>query len=84
MNRVIMFIIFIALASAVYFGLHFFVYKSLVRSLLQDAPAWRKIIKWLFWFSGLSFLAAQLLSRLLKIFKHASKIFAICIESPVT
>lgn len=67
MNRVIMFIIFITLASAVYFGLHFFVYKSLVRSLLQDAPTWKRIIKWLFWFSGLSFPAAMLLSRLLKI-----------------
>jgi predicted MPP superfamily phosphohydrolase len=63
-----MFIIFITIASAVYFGLHFFVYKSLVRSLLQDAPTWKRIIKWLFWFSGVSFLAAQLLSRLLKIY----------------
>jgi len=68
MNRVLTFILFIVVASGVYFGLHFFVYKSLVRALLQDAATWRRIIHWLFWISGLSFPVAMLLTRTLNIY----------------
>jgi predicted MPP superfamily phosphohydrolase len=66
MNRLMSFIIFIVIVSAVYFGLHYFVYKCLARSLVQADNA-RKIIKWFFWFSGSSFFIGLMLSRGLKI-----------------
>ena len=66
MNRLMSFILFMVIASAVYFGLHFFVYKCLTRSLVQ-AHNWQKIIKWVFWLSGLGFFLSIFLSRLLRI-----------------
>lgn len=66
MNRLMSFIIFIVIASVVYFGLHYFVYRCLTRSLVQ-AHNWQTIIKWFFWLSGLSFFISIMLSRGLKI-----------------
>lgn len=66
MNRTLMFIIFVTIVTAVYFGLHFFVYKCLTRSLVQ-APNWQKILKWFLWLSGASFFIAMILNRALKI-----------------
>lgn len=66
MNRLLMFIIFITIVTAVYFGLHFFVYKCLTRSLVQEAN-WQKVLKWFFWLSGGSFLIAMILNRTFKI-----------------
>lgn len=66
MNRTVMFIIFVTMVTAIYFGLHFFVYKCLTRSLVQ-APNWQKILKWFLWLSGASFFIAMILNRALKI-----------------
>ena len=66
MNRLLSFIIFIAIVFAIYFGIHFVVYKCLTRSLVQVSH-WQRILKWFFWISGLSFPAAMFLSRSLKI-----------------
>ena len=66
MNRTLAFIIFITIALTIYFGLHFAVYKSLTRSLVQ-APQGRKILLWFFLVSGLSFPAAMFLGRSLKV-----------------
>lgn len=66
MNRTLMFIIFVTMVTAIYFGLHFFVYKCLTRALVQ-ASNWQKILKWFLWFSGASFFIAMLLNRALKI-----------------
>ena len=63
MNRVFSYILFITVVCAIYFGLHFFVYKCLTRSLVQ-VPNWQKALKWFFWLSGLSFLVAMFLNRL--------------------
>jgi len=52
-----MFAIFITIASAVYFGLHLFVYKILTKGL-ELSPNARKWIKILFWCSGVSFILA--------------------------
>jgi len=62
MNRLMSFILFIVIVSVVYFGLHYFVYKCLTRSLVQ-APNPQKILKWFFWISGLSFFVSIFLSR---------------------
>ncbi|MCP5108322.1 MAG: metallophosphoesterase [bacterium] len=67
MNRTISFIIFITLVSLVYFGLHFVVFKILTRALDVSGSA-RKFIKIFFWFSGLSFPMAMLLSRQFKVY----------------
>lgn len=66
MNRIVMFAIFITIASLVFFGLHLFVYKFLARAL-ELPPNIRKYIKIFFWVSGFSFLFAELLSRLARI-----------------
>jgi len=66
MNRTLMFIIFVTMVTAVYFGLHFFVYKCLTRSLVLTAN-WQKILKWFLWLSGASFFIAMILNRALKI-----------------
>jgi hypothetical protein len=50
------------MVTAIYFGLHFFLYKCLTRSLVQ-APNWQKILKWFFWLSGASFFIAMILNR---------------------
>ena len=65
MNRTVSFIIFIVIVSAVYFGLHFFVYKCLTRSLVQ-VPHWQKALKWFLLLSGLSFYVAMFSGRLFK------------------
>jgi predicted MPP superfamily phosphohydrolase len=62
-----MFLIFITIVSAIYFGLHFFVYKSLTRSL-ELSQTWVKVLKWFFWVSGLSFFFNVLLSRVFRIY----------------
>ncbi len=67
MNRVTMFIIFITIASLIYFGLHLFVYKFITKSLELSGNA-KKILKLFFWFSGLSFFFSILLSRVFKIY----------------
>jgi predicted MPP superfamily phosphohydrolase len=63
---IIRMIIFIAIVSAIYFGMHFFVYKSLTHSLVLNT-AHQNALKWFFWLSGVSFLASQLLTRILKV-----------------
>lgn len=67
MNRVVMFIIFITIASLIYFGLHLFVYKFIAKSLELPGNT-RKILKLFFWVSGLSFFISVLLSRGFKIY----------------
>jgi uncharacterized protein len=67
MNRMVSMIIFITIVSAVYFGLHFLVYKGLIRSIVL-IPKWQKILKWFFWLSGASFMLSVLLSRMFKIY----------------
>lgn len=67
MNRVVMLIIFITIASLIYFGLHFFVYKFIARALELSGNA-RKIVKIFFWVSGLTFPISILLSRQFNIY----------------
>jgi uncharacterized protein len=62
MGRVLSFILFISIASAIYFGLHYFVYKSLTHSLVESVGM-RRGLKWFFWLSGLSFILSMILSR---------------------
>lgn len=62
-----MFALFITIASLVYFGLHFFVYKVLAKGL-ELSPNARKWIKIFFWFSGVSFILAEILSRMFRIY----------------
>ena len=66
MNRLLMFIIFITIVSAIYFGLHFVLYKFLTRSLVQTANG-QKILKWFLWASGASFFVAMIFNRTLEI-----------------
>jgi len=61
MSRWMSMVIFITIASAIYFGMHYFVYKSLTRSWLQS-PGQLRFLKWLFWLSGFSFIISRLLS----------------------
>jgi len=63
MNRTISFLIFIVIVSSIYFGIHYFVYKCLTRSLVQT-PTWQKSLKWFLLFSGLSFFIAMFANRL--------------------
>lgn len=67
MNRILMFAIFITIASAVFFGLHLFVYKVIAGGL-GLTPNTRKWIKILFWCSGISFILAETLSRMYRIY----------------
>jgi predicted MPP superfamily phosphohydrolase len=46
----------------IFFGLHYFVYKSLTHSLVQ-ASGMKRGLKWFFWLSGLSFIVSMVLSR---------------------
>jgi predicted MPP superfamily phosphohydrolase len=66
MNRIVGFIIFISIASLIYFSLHLFVYKF-IKTALELSPNAGKYLKLFFWISGLSFFAGMLLSRLLHI-----------------
>ncbi len=66
MSRLVSMIIFITIASTVYFGIHYFVFKSLTRSILQSQDL-QKILAWLFWISGLSFIAHQFMGHTLNI-----------------
>jgi len=67
MSRVLSFIIFISIVVSIYFGMHVWVYKSLTRDLVQAANH-QKYLKLVFWFSGLSFIAAMILSRSWKLY----------------
>ncbi len=75
MNRTVMFIIFVTIVTSIYFGLHFFVYKCLARSLVQAAN-WQKILKWFLWLSGASFFISMILDRTLKIHISALNFYA--------
>ena len=66
MNRIVGFIIFVSIASLIYFSLHLFVYKF-IAAALSLSPHARKYLKLFLWFSGLSFIISMLLSRLLNI-----------------
>ncbi|MCP5047463.1 MAG: metallophosphoesterase [bacterium] len=65
MSRTLSMIIFITIVTAVYFLLHYFVYKSMVHSL-DLTPKTRKLILWLFWVSGSSFIVTMFISRMFK------------------
>ncbi len=67
MNRLTMFIIFVTIASLIYFGLHFVVYKYLNNTLELSKTA-QKALLCFFWCSGLSFHIAMILSRFFKIY----------------
>ncbi|MCP4149108.1 MAG: metallophosphoesterase [bacterium] len=66
MNRIVSLFIFLTIATLVYTHLHLFVFKYL-KTAFTFAPHAIKILKILFWFSGLSLLFSTLLTRLLKI-----------------
>ncbi|HLP58583.1 MAG TPA: metallophosphoesterase [Candidatus Deferrimicrobium sp.] len=66
MNRIIAFTAFITITSLIYFGIHLFVYKVITDNLAISIEA-RRVIKILFWFSGLSFFIGIFLSRVYKI-----------------
>ncbi|MGE5342478.1 MAG: metallophosphoesterase [Candidatus Omnitrophota bacterium] len=54
MNRLPALILFVTIVASIYFGMHYFVFKCLTRQLIHD-PTHQRILKWFFWFSGLSF-----------------------------
>lgn len=62
MNRTLSMILFVTVASSIYFGLHYFVYKSLTKSLVENL-AWQKALTWLFWISALTFPLAMTFNR---------------------
>jgi len=62
MNRTLSMILFITVASSIYFGLHFFVYKSLTKTLVEN-ETWQKALTWLFWISGMSFPIVMTINR---------------------
>ncbi len=67
MDRTLMFIIFLSIVTAIYFGMHFVVYKALVKGLdmSQNLVFWFRIF---FVVSGLSFYASIILSRAFHIY----------------
>lgn len=62
MGRILMFIVFLSIVTIIYFGMHFVVYKALVKGfdMPRNAVFWFRIF---FIVSGLSFYASILLSR---------------------
>lgn len=62
MSRILSFLIFLTIISSVYFGMHFYVYKRLVLSLLLSENI-VKYIRVLFWLGGISFLLGEILRR---------------------
>lgn len=64
MNRLIQFIIFFTIFGSIYFGLHFLVYFVL-NYKLGIPPKFQIWLKYFLWFSGLSFIAGNILSRTL-------------------
>ncbi len=62
MSRLTSFLIFVSIASLIYFGMHLLIYKVFARSL-DLAPHIRKYVKLFLWFSGLMFPFSTLLSR---------------------
>ena len=64
MNRILSFLIFIIVALFVYFMLHYFVYKTIVK-FIPLLPKIRSMIKYFFIFSGFTFPLSMILSRLL-------------------
>jgi len=67
MSRILSFILFILVAFSIYFGMHYFVYKTLAKFLLLSVKS-KTMIKLFFLFSALSFPIASVLSRFLKVF----------------
>ena len=62
MNRIISFALFVLVVSAIYFLMHFFVFKTVIKFIpLTDKI--RIAVKYFFLFSGLSFPLGMLLSR---------------------
>jgi predicted MPP superfamily phosphohydrolase len=62
MNRILSFLIFMVVALSVYFLMHFFVYRTVVR-FIPFLPRVKSLIKYFFLFSGLSFPLSMMLSR---------------------
>lgn len=73
MNRLVAFIIFITIASLIYFGIHLFVYKFITKSLNLTGNI-KNYLKLFFWLSGLSFFFSTILSRFFKI--HVLNLYA--------
>lgn len=65
MNRIISFTIFIVIACLIYFFMHYFIFKVLIKNLPLTTK-WVNFIKYFFIFSGLSFPLSITFSRLLK------------------
>jgi len=74
MSRLLTFIIFLIIASSIYFGIHYFVY-SVISQKLSLAPRILSTIRWFFWISGSSFLIGSLLSRYLPV--HFIKVYGL-------
>jgi predicted MPP superfamily phosphohydrolase len=67
MSRVLMFIVFLSVVSLVYFGMHYFVYRNITRSIPVSATV-RTVLKVFFIVSGLSFFLSQFFSRVLHLY----------------
>ena len=65
MNRILTFAVFIIIACSIYFFMHFFIFKVLVKNLPLTTK-WVRFVKYFFIFSGLSFPLSMMFSRLLK------------------
>jgi predicted MPP superfamily phosphohydrolase len=66
MNRIISFAVFIIVAVSIYFFLHYFVYKGIVRYIPLQ-PKIKGLIKYFFLFSGLTFPLSMIFSRILNL-----------------
>jgi len=66
MSRVVMFILFLAMVSIVFFFMHYFVFKSLTKYLILSRTA-RHWVKVFFWISALSWPLGMAASRLLRV-----------------
>lgn len=67
MNRILSFVLFVSIACLIYFFMHFFIFKILVKHLLLPGKS-IKLIRLIFIFSGLSFPISVLLSRSLRFY----------------
>ena len=65
LNRIPTYVIFLTVVSTVYFFIHFFVYRCLVRELVQDSGL-QKALKWFFIVNGISFFVIQALNPVFK------------------
>lgn len=66
MNRIVMFIIFLSVVSLVYFGMHYFVYRNITRSMILSGTP-KTVLKIFFICSGLSFFLLEFLSRVIDV-----------------